>query len=93
MKTVDKDLIIAKYKKRSRIMSVITGFMVLLTFVFLVYGLVQKGIADEKQLEATANAERAFLERKKAKECTEETERERRVAFEMAENLKALEKK
>lgn len=81
MEASDKDLIIVKYRKRSRMMSLIAGVMVFLTFIFFVYAFVQKGIADEMQRVAYENAS-------KLNKCAEEAMRQREMAERAAEEAR-----
>ncbi len=95
METVDKDLIVAKYKKRIRIMSVIMGLMVFLAFIFLLYAFVQRGIAEEnmrlaeeKAIQATQNAVTAASLQTKLEQCAEEARAAQRLAEKVAEEAR-----
>lgn len=88
----DKELIIVKYKRRSRIMSVITGVMAFLTFIFLVYAFVQKGFADEcrklaeqKSVELVNCEREAERQKQNADNAAEQARRAQQMAEKAAE--------
>ena len=92
MEPLEKDLIIAQYKKRSRMMSVVAVVMVLLTFIFYIYSFVQKGIAYENRLEAVdkaisaqKNALMADSLKIKLVQCTEAARMQQQMAEQAAE--------
>jgi hypothetical protein len=62
----DKDLIIAKYKRRSQVMSVIAGVMLFFTFNATIYAFVQMGLADECKLESVRSFEMAQKSQREA---------------------------
>ena len=82
----DKDLIIAKFKKRSRIMSVITGAMVFVTLISFIYAFVQKGMyeAVDNAIRGNKNASVADSLKNKLNQCVEAARTQQKMS-ELAE--------